>query len=137
MPRIKVPGAPRVAAGAGTDAALLLDLGEDLGSDVEIRRNPLDVVMILEHLHELQGLFGILIAERDEALGHLRELRREGGNALRGERGLHSLELLGWSRDLIGLWIVGVHVLGSRIEHDAEERLLVHDPARHREYTFG
>src|SRR6266446_10271150 len=102
MPRIKVPAALRVpaavalrvpaplraAAGAADGAALLLDLGEDLGGDVEIRRDPLDVVMVLETLHELQGLFGILIAERDEALGHLRELGREGGHALRGERGL-------------------------------------------------
>jgi hypothetical protein len=121
---MRVPGARTVRAGAVaacTGAAATtrrrLDLGEDFFGDVEIGRDPLDVVMVLERLHELQGLFGILHGQRYHVLGQLGQFGGEGRDTFSCERRLDTLKLLGRGGDLVDLGIFGVDVFGPGVEH--------------------
>ena len=60
----------RVAAQEGQPG----DLGEDLLGDVEVGGHALDVVEVLERLHEAQVLAGALLVELDRVLGDHRRL---------------------------------------------------------------
>src|SRR5512144_1371457 len=123
MPSMRVPrgtvrtagsaldAGPALDAGSSRGAGSALDAGEDLVRDVEIGRDPLDVVMLLERLHELQGLLRVLFGERDRALGHLADLGRGDGDAFSLDRLLHRLELVRRRRDLVPFWLHRPRVL--------------------------
>src|SRR6266404_912137 len=62
--------------------------------NVDVCRDLLHVVVILEHLEELQSLLGLPAAERHRALRHHRDLRGRDGDPRLVERRFHVLELL-------------------------------------------
>src|SRR5215207_8067876 len=85
----RLPGSTPRMSGFGTPAASGLEAAERFVRDVEIGEEFLDVVMILEQFHELQGQLGVLIAERDHVLRHFHHIGRRRGDSLRRQGGLH------------------------------------------------
>src|SRR5438876_2192458 len=73
----------------------LRELGKDFVGNVEVGEDLLDVVVLLQRVHQLQELPGILRGHRHDLRGHAGELGAQGRNALLRERFLHRLERRG------------------------------------------
>jgi hypothetical protein len=100
------------------------NLVHHLFGDVEVRPDVLDVVLVVEHLHEPEHLLRLLLVELDVGRGDLPDLRFDRGD-LRALEGLPDLlEGLGRRVDLEHLRLLGLQVVRPRFERDFHQLVL-------------
>src|SRR4051794_37767597 len=83
------PPGPSLGGAAGSAGDSL----EDLGVDVEVRVDRVDIVLVLQGVDELQQLRGDRLVERDADLRQLRDLGRLDADAGLLERRAHGREV--------------------------------------------